>query len=220
MEQIKTQVYKNWKNISEKERKNLDNLIKEYRDVLAFTYDEIKAYREDVFQHAIPLKEEMRKVKHFHQKLRQINPKLAPIVQNELQKMLAAGIIAPTWNSSWCSNLVVVRKKNRSIRICIDFMNLNISCLKDNYPFPNMETLLQRVIGSRMMSMLDGFYGYNQELVEKEDQHKTTFTTPWGTYKFLRMPFVLVNAGATSQRAMEFALTNSLEKLLKYIKMI
>ena len=99
-------------------------------------------------------------------------------------------------------------------------MNLNISYLKDNYPIPNMETLLQRVIGSGMMSMLDGFYGYNQELVEKEDQHKTTFTTPWGTYKFLRIPFVSVNAGATSQRSMDFALTNSLEKLLKYIKMI
>ena len=76
--------------------------------------------------------------------------------------MLEAGIIAPTRHSSWCSNLVIVRKNNWSIRICIDFRNLNTSCLKDNYPLPDMETLLQRVTGSRMMSMLDGFFGYNQ----------------------------------------------------------
>ena len=92
---------------------------------------------------------------------------MAPIVQKELQKMLAAGIIAPTRHSSWCSNLVVVRKKNGSIRICIDFKNLNTLCLKDNYPFPDMETLLQRLTGSGMVSMLDSFFGYNQVLVNK-----------------------------------------------------
>ena len=120
-----------------------------------------------MFQHTIPLTEEAKEVKPFRQKLRRINPKLAPIVQKELQKMLAAGIIAPTRNSSWCSNLVVVRKKNGSVRIYIDFRNMNTSCLKDNYPLPDMETLLQRVTGSGMMSMLDGFSGYNQVLVNK-----------------------------------------------------
>jgi hypothetical protein len=153
------------KGTSEKERKELINLVHEYRDVFAFTYDELKAYREDVIQHTIPLKED---TKPFRQKLRQINPKLAPLVQKELQKMLAAGIIAPTRHSSWCSNLVVVRKKNGGIRLCIDFRNLNLACIKDNYPLPNMETLLQRVTGSKIMSMLDGFSGYNQVLVKKK----------------------------------------------------
>lgn len=55
------------------------------------------------------------------------------------------------------------------------------------------------------MSMLDGFFGYNQVLVNKEDQHKTTFTTPWGTYEYLRMPFGLLNAGPTFQRTMDYA---------------
>jgi len=81
--------------------------------------------------------------------------------------MLAAGIITPMRHSSWCSNLVVLRKKNGSTRICRDFRNLNTSCLKDNYPFPDMETLLQRVTGSGMVSMLDSFFGYNQVLVNK-----------------------------------------------------
>ena len=111
--------------------------------------------------------------------------------------MLAVGIIAPTRHSSWFSNLVVVRKKNGSIEICIDFRNLNTSCLKDNYPLPDMETLLKRVTCLGMMSMLDGFSQYNQVLVNKGNKHKTTFTTPSGTYKFLRMPFGLLNVGAT-----------------------
>ena len=111
--------------------------------------------------------------------------------------MLEAGIIAQTRHSSWCSNLVVARKKNGKIRICIDFRNLNRACTKDHYPLPKMETLLQRVTGSGMISMLDGFSGYNQVRLRAEDRHKTTFSTPWGTFEYLRMPFGLSNAGAT-----------------------
>ena len=97
------------KGTSVKERNDLIELVKDFRDVFSFTYDELKYYRDDVFQHNIPLKPDS---KPFHQKLRRINPKLAHMVQQELQKMLAVGIIAPTRHSSWCSNLVVVRKKN------------------------------------------------------------------------------------------------------------
>ena len=63
--------------------------------------------------------------------------------------------------------------------------------------------------------MLDGFSGYNQMLVNKEDQHKTKFTTPWGTYKFLRMPFGLLNAGATFQRAMDFSFKELIGKIIE-----
>jgi hypothetical protein len=167
---------------------------------LAFGYDELKVYRE--IQHVIPLKEG---TKPFRQKLRQLNPKLAPLVQQELKKMLDTGIIQQTRHSSWCSNLVVARKKTGKIRICIDFRNLNTACTKYNYPLPKMETLLQRVTGSGMISMLDGFSGYNQIRLKEEDRHKTTFTTPWGTFEYLRMPFGLSNAGATFQRAMDYA---------------
>ena len=56
-----------------------------------------------------------------------------------------------------------------------------------------------------MMSMLDGFSGYNQVVIQKEDRHKTTFTSPWGTFEYLRMPFGLLNVGATFQRAVDYA---------------
>ena len=66
-----------------------------------------------------------------------------------------------------------------------------------------MGHILQRVVGSKRISLLDGFSGYNQVLVIPSDQHKTTFTTPWGTFMYVKMPFGLMNAGATFQRAME-----------------
>ena len=81
--------------------------------------------------------------------------------------MLEAEIIADTRHSTWCSNLAIVRKKNESIGLFVDFQNLNLAYEKDNYPLPNMENLLQRVIGSVMMCMLDGFSLYNQVMVKK-----------------------------------------------------
>jgi len=114
--------------------------------------------------------------------------------------LLEVNIIAPTRHSTWVSNLLVVRKKTCKIRLCVDFRNLNVSSEKDNYLFPYMEHLSQRITRFPMMSLLDGFLGYNQMSVNKEDRCKTTFTTPWGTFEYLRMYFGLLNAGATFQK--------------------
>jgi hypothetical protein len=66
-----------------------------------------------------------------------------------------------------------------------------------------MDHILQKVVGANRISLLDGFMGYNQVLVHPEDQDKTTFTTLWGTFMYVKMPFGLMNAGATFQRAMD-----------------
>jgi hypothetical protein len=71
-----------------------------------------------------------------------------------------------------------------------------------------MEFLLQQVTGSAYMSMLDGFYGYNQVLVAEEDREKTTFITPRETYAYARMPFGLKNVGSTFHRAMDHAFSS------------
>jgi ribonuclease HI len=104
------------------EREKLISLIREFKDVFAWSYEDLKAYHEDVIQHAIPL---IDGTKPFRQKLRQMNPKVSPQVQKELQKMVEAGIIEPIIYSSWVSNPVIVRKKTGEIRICVDFINLN-----------------------------------------------------------------------------------------------
>ena len=73
-----------------------------------------------------------------------------------------------------------------------------------------MDHILQRVVGSKRVSLLDSFSGYNQIMVHPNDQLKTTFTTPWGTFMYVKMPFGLMNAGATFQRAMDIAISEEI----------
>ena len=134
-----------------------------------------------------------------------MHPKLEPLIQSEVKKLLDARIIFKVRHSEWVSNLVPVRKKSREIRLCMDFRNLNCASDKDNYPVPPMEQLLQMVSGAELILLLDGFSSYNQVLVAKEDRLKTTFRTKWGTFAYRRMPFGLINAGATFQMAMDIA---------------
>lgn len=93
--------------------------------------------------------------------------------------------------------MVLVRKNNGDILIFIDFRNLNKVSQKDNFPLQPMEKNFHSVAGSELMSFLDGFLGYNQILVHPSDRLKTTFKTKWGTYAYQKVPFSLINVGAT-----------------------
>ena len=134
-----------------------------------------------------------------------MHPALEPTVKKELNKLLTARIIFPIRHTQWVASLVPIRKKNGDIRLCVCYRNLNRSLEKDNYPILPMEQILQKVSGAQMFSLPDGFSGYNQVLVSTAYQLKTTFRTPWGTYAYKKMPFGLINAGATFQRAMDAA---------------
>ena len=120
-------------------KKKYIDLFKEFIDVFAWSYEDLRAYDTNIIQHKIPLKENW---KPFRQKLRRINPKQLPAVEKEIKKMYEAGIIVSVRFSDWVSNLVAVRKKTGEIRLCIDFKNLNRASLKDNYPLPKMEHLI------------------------------------------------------------------------------
>ena len=100
------------------------------------------------------------------------------MIEKEIHKLLKAKIIIAFRYSKWIANLVVVRKNNGEIRLCVDFRNLNKCSKKDNYPLPNMEHLLQKFLGASVMSFLDGFSGYNQVAVHLDDQEKAAFTNP------------------------------------------
>ena len=120
------------------------------------------------------------------------------MIEKEIQKLLKAKIIIPLRYSKWIENLVVVRNKNGEIRLCVDFRNLNKFSKKENYPLPKMEHLLQRVSRASVMSFLDGLSGYNQVSVHSDDQEKTAFTTPWGTFMYSKIPFGIINWGELS----------------------
>ena len=104
--------------------------------------------------------------------------------------------------SRWLSNIVPVKKKNRQIRCCVDFRNLNKACPKDEFPLPNRDLLIDSAAGNAMFSFMDGFSEYNQIKMAPKDAEKTAFRTPMGNFYYTVMPFGLKNAGATYQRAM------------------
>eukprot|EP00253_Pinus_taeda_P011257 PITA_11257 len=126
---------------------------------------------------------------------------LQDIVREELQKLLKVNFIYPISDRQWVSPLVAVPKKNGKWRICVDYRQLNKVTLKDYFPLPFIDQVLDTLVGKSSFSFLDGFIGYNQIRIALEDQGKTTFTCPWGTYAYNVLPFGLCNSPATFQRA-------------------
>jgi hypothetical protein len=129
-----------------------------------------------------------------------MNPTLKDIVKEEIQKLLNVGFIYPISDSKWVSLLVVVPKKViRKWRICVEFLELNKATLKDYFPLPFIDQVLDTLYGKKYFSFLDGYSGYNQIHIAPKDQDKTTFTFPWGTYAYRVLPFGLCNAPAQFQ---------------------
>lgn len=95
---------------------------------------------------------------------------------------------------------MIVPNKNGKWRVCIDFREFKKSTLKDHFPLPFIDKVLATLAGRKHFSFLDGFNGYNQIQIDPEDEDKTTFTCPWGTYSYRVLPFGLCNALATCQR--------------------
>jgi hypothetical protein len=132
--------------------------MKGFFEIFAWSYTYLKTYDTSVMQFKIPLNPDTKPVK---QKLRNLNTMLLPIIEKEIRKLWDAKIIVPLRFSNWVANIVPVWKKNGEIRICVDFRNLNKCSLKDNYPFPKMDHILKSVVGSKRISMIDGYSGYN-----------------------------------------------------------
>jgi hypothetical protein len=187
------------KNCSPEEKQSYIKLFKEYKGIFTWTYEYLKTYDTKIIQHVIPMNPQ---TKPFQQNLRKMHPNLEPQVKEELNKFLASKIIFPVRHTQWIYYLVPVRKNNGDIGLCIYFKNLNRASEKHNYPVPPMEQILKCVSDSEMLSLLDGFYGYNQVSVSHDDQFKTSFRTKWGTYAYRKMLFCLINVGETFQRAM------------------
>ncbi|CAM9000014.1 unnamed protein product [Rhodiola kirilowii] len=140
------------------------------------------------------------------------------VVQKEIQKLLDADVIYPISDSRWVSPVHVVPRKTwitveenaegkmvatrvkNGWRMCIDYRKLNAVTRKDHFPLPFIDQMLDRLAGKPYFFFLDGFSGYNQIPIAPENQEKTTFTCPFGTFAFRRMSFGLCNAPGTFQR--------------------
>jgi len=174
-------------------------LLREFRDIFAWSYQDMPGLDPDIVQHKLPLKPECPPIK---QKLRRMKPELSLKIRDEVEKQFNAGFLAVAKYPQWVANVVLVPKKDGKVRMCVDYRDLNCASLKDDFPLPHIDILVDNTAKFSLFSFMDGFSRYNQIKMAPEDIEKTTFTTLWGTLCYKVMSFGLKNAGATYQRAM------------------
>ncbi|KAL0742023.1 hypothetical protein Bca4012_083536 [Brassica carinata] len=153
--------------------------------------------------------------KPVKQKRRKLGPERATAVNEEVEKHLRVGSITEVRYPDWLANPVVVKKKNRKWRMCVDFTDLNKACPKDCFPLPHIDRLVEATAGKKLLSFMDAFSGYNQIMMNPDDREKTAFITDRGTYCYKVMPFGLKNAGATYQRLVNRMFSEQLEKTME-----
>jgi len=179
-------------------KQELCALLKEFRDVFAWSYNDMPGLDTDIVQYKLPLKPECLPVR---QKLRRMKPEMSLKIK-EVQKQFDDGFLVVAKYPQWVANIVPVPKKDGKVQMCVDYRDLNRASPKDNFPLPYIDTLVDNTARFSLFSFMDGFSGYNQIKMAPEDMQKTTFITLWGTFCYKVMSFRLKNAGATYQRAM------------------
>ena len=142
--------------------------------------------------------------KPIRQILHPIHPRKAIAIEAEVEKLLEGGFIYLIPLTDWVSNIVIVTKKQGTIRVCVDYRDINKACPKYNYPTPYIDQIIDDYAGNEMFSFMDGFSKYNQIKKLPTDQPKTTFICPWGKFAYCKLPFELKNVGATFQREMYY----------------
>ena len=121
-------------------------------------------------------------------------------INEEVDKLLQAKAIREVEYPEWLANIVLVKKSNGKWRLCIDFIDINRACPKDNFPLPRIDLIVDATADHELLSFMDSFFGYNQISMDPNDQEKTSFVIGQRTYCHRVMPFGLKNAGATYQR--------------------
>ena len=143
--------------------------------------------------------------KPVHQCLHLVHLKKAGAIKEEVEIFLRAGFIYPVPLIEWVSNIIPVMKKQGTIRVCVDYRDFNQACPKDNYLTPFINQIINDCVGCEIFSFMDGYSGYNQINIYPEDQYKTIFIYPWGTFSYRKLPVGLENTGETFKRAMDYA---------------
>ena len=180
------------------EKNALVALLTEFKEVFAWSYEDMSRIDTDIVQHCIPTDPTMKLVK---QKLRRMKPEWTLKMKEEVEKQYNARFLRVVNYPEWLANVVPVPKKDEKVRMCVDFRDLNKVSPKDDFLLPHIDVLIDNTAGHALLSFMDGFSGYNQIQMALEDLEKTSFITPWGTYCYKVMPFGLKNASATYQRA-------------------
>ena len=170
--------------LSHTEEERLFRVLREHKEAIRWSLDDIKGIRLSMCMHIILLKDD---IKPLVDAQRRLNPTMKEVVRKEVLKWLDSGVIYPIFNSSWVSPIQVVPKKRATTvvknennellpiiivtgwRICIDYMKLNRVTRKDHFPLPVINHMLNRLEGNEYLCFMDGYSGYNQIAIALED---------------------------------------------------
>ena len=216
--------------LTENEEQKLLKILRKYKKAIAWSIEDLKGISPSICMHKILL-EDNAKTSIEHQ--RRLNLVMKDVVRKEVLKWLNAGFIYAISDSPWVSPVHVIPKKGgltvirnerneliptRTVtgwRVCIDYRKLNTVTRKDHFPLPFIDQMLDRLVGHPYLCFLDGYSRYNQIAIAPKDQEKTTFTCPYGTFSFRRMPFRLCNAPTTFQRCMMSMFSDLAEEIME-----
>ena len=216
--------------LSEVQEDRVKRVVQKYIKAIGWSLADIRGISNTLCVHRILLEEEAKPVRTPQ---RRLNPPMMEVVKKEIIKLLDYGVIYPISDSKWVSPVQCVPKKSgitvvmnaenklvphRTVtghRVCIDYRPLNKVTRKDHFPLPFIDQMLERLAGHSYYCFLDGYSGYNQIAIAQEDQEKTTFTCPFGTFAYKRMPFGLCNAPGTFQRCMVSIFSDYIEKIIE-----
>ncbi|GJT69849.1 reverse transcriptase domain-containing protein [Tanacetum coccineum] len=200
------------KDLKDEEKAALLKVLKSHKRAIAWKLSDIKGVSPEFCTHKILMEEDY---EPSVQSQRRVNPKIHDVIKKEVEKLLDAGLIYPISDSPWVSPVhcvpkkggmtVITNEENELIptrlvtgwRVCIDYRKLNEATRKEPFPFTihgQERMMLERLAGNEYYCFLDGFSGYFQIPIDPKDQEKTTFTCPYGTFAYRRMPFGLCNA--------------------------
>nr|GEW55378.1 reverse transcriptase domain-containing protein [Tanacetum cinerariifolium] len=218
------------KDLSVEKKVALIRVLKSHKRAIAWKLFDIKGINPEFCSHKILLEKDFTPAVQ-HQ--RRVNPKIHDVTKQEVIKLLNARLIYPIFDSPWVSPVHCVPKKggfavveneeNELIptrlvtgwRVCIDYCKLNKATQKDHFPLPFMDQMLERLAGNQYYYFLDGFSGYFQIPIDPKDQENITFTCPYRTFAYCRMPFGLCNAPGTFQRCMMAIFHDMIEKTME-----
>ena len=149
--------------------------------MFTWSYEEMPSIDPSIMVHEIPTYPGAKLVR---QRLCPMHPRKTVAIKGEVEKLLKVGFIYPISLIDWVSNIIAVTKKQGTIRVCVDYRDINHACLKDSYPTPFIDQLISDCVGSEILYFIDGFLGYNKINISLVVQHKTAFICPWGTFSY------------------------------------
>ncbi|GKC94925.1 reverse transcriptase domain-containing protein [Tanacetum coccineum] len=186
--------------LTEKARVKPCNLLQRSLDIFAWTPADMTGIPRHIAEHRLNVREGCQPVR---QKKRGQAAERNIAINDEVSKLVAAGIMREVHYHDWLSNPVMVKKSDNSWRMCVDFKDLNKACPKDGYPLPEIDWKVESLCGFPFKCFLDAYKGYHQIQMAEEDEEKTAFITNQGIFCYTKMPFGLRNAGATYQRLVD-----------------